>query len=514
MRQIVGIMFAVLILGLLVKIAGAADVEMIGSMRVTGAMTATSFTGSGAGLTSVPGSSLGQSYRLPQGCSNNQIPKWNGTGWICTAATSGGTVTQVNTGGGLTGGPIIGSGTISIAPGGVSAASLADSAVTPAKIAFYGKLAIVAASGGDYDNPATAMADFADWCATPSQGNPCLLKIMPGIYAIGTDSVQMQPFIDMEGSGENTTVIEGSVVGTGAVLGAGNAELRFLTIRNTAAGTTSSAIYNNSASPKIMNVTAIASGGSMYNYGVNNNSSSPAMTNVTATASGGITSYGVYNDSSSPVMMNVTATASGGSNNNGVNNYSSSSPAMTNVTATASGSGNNYGANNYSSSPVMTNVTATASGGSSNSGVYNNSSSAPVMMNVTATASGGATSSNNGVFSYDSTPAMTNVTATASGGASSSNTGVYNYSSNASMTNVTATASGGESRGVYNHTSGTVKINHSLIRGSTNTIMNLSGVTTYIGNSQLDGGGVSNSGTLTCVGVYDENYAALGNNCQ
>jgi len=39
-------------------------------------------------------------------------------------------------------------------------------------------------------------------------------------------------------------------------------------------------------------------------------------------------------------------------------------------------------------------------------------------------------------------------------------------------------------------------------------------VTTFVGNSQLDGGAISNSGTLTCVGVYDTNYVALGTNCQ
>jgi hypothetical protein len=241
MRQLVGILFAVLVLGLLLEIAAAAYVEMIGSMRVSGAMTATSFTGSGAGLTSIPGSSLGLSYRLPQGCSNNQIPKWNGTGWICIAATSGGTVTQEKR---AVGSPAARSPEAGPSPSpleGVSAASLAESAVTPAKIAFYGKVAIIAQSGGDYNNPATAMTNFADWCGTPSAGSPCLLKIMPGIYAVGADSVHMQPFIDMEGSGENMTVIEGSVDGTGAVLGAGNAEIRFLTIRNTSTGNRSSA---------------------------------------------------------------------------------------------------------------------------------------------------------------------------------------------------------------------------------------------------------------------------------
>jgi hypothetical protein len=31
-------------------------------------------------------------------------------------------------------------------------------------------------------------------------------------------------------------------------------------------------------------------------------------------------------------------------------------------------------------------------------------------------------------------------------------------------------------------------------------------VTTFVGHTQLDGGSVTNLGTLTCVGAYDGNY--------
>ncbi len=50
-------------------------------------------------------------------CATNQIPKWNGTAWACAAdgAGSAGTVTNVATGAGLTGGPISTTGTINLA---------------------------------------------------------------------------------------------------------------------------------------------------------------------------------------------------------------------------------------------------------------------------------------------------------------------------------------------------------------------------------------------------------------
>jgi hypothetical protein len=48
---------------------------------------------------------------------------------------SGGTVTAVGTGAGLTGGPIVGSGTVAVAAGGITSGLLADAAVTSAKLA-------------------------------------------------------------------------------------------------------------------------------------------------------------------------------------------------------------------------------------------------------------------------------------------------------------------------------------------------------------------------------------------
>jgi hypothetical protein len=223
--------------------------------------------------------------------------------------------------------------------------------------------------------------------------NPYLIKLGPGIYDIGTNSLQMKEYVDMEGSGENTTTITGHIDGldAGVVSGASNAEIRFLTVRNTGGGDWAVAIYNASASPK--------------------------MTHVTASVSGGTHNYGVRNLSSSPTMTHVTASASEGTQNIGVSNYSSSLT-MTNTT------------------PIMTNVTVSASGGIA-----------------------------------------------------------HNY-------------------GVHSYNSGTIRINHSVIKGTTNTVYNDLGTMTFIGDTQLDGGDVFNDGTLTCVGTYNGNYVALNPFCE
>ena len=302
--------FAVVLAEFLFQSAWAVDVQMNGDTNVAGGLTASSFTGSGAGLTGIPGSAI----------SNTSV-----------------TVNQ-------------------LADSAVTSAKLANDAVTPTKIAFYSRVAIVAITGGDYADPSTAMADYSTWCPSPSSSNPCLLKIMPGVYDVGSSSVTMQQYIDIEGSGEKITKVASTNV-TGTVQGASNAEIRFLTVANTG-GNSTRAIYNSSASPSILH--------------------------VTATASGGIT--------------------------------------------------NNFG--------------------------------------------------------------------------------VYNTNSSVVMTNVTITASGTSGYGVANAGTGTVKINHSVISGTGNTIYNTSGVITLVSHTQLDGGAVFNGGTLTCVGAYNSSYVALGTNCQ
>jgi hypothetical protein len=66
----------------------------------------------GGGSVSLGGST---SLGLTSSCSSGQILKWNGSTWACSADNnSGGTVTSVGSGLGLTGGPITSSGTLAI----------------------------------------------------------------------------------------------------------------------------------------------------------------------------------------------------------------------------------------------------------------------------------------------------------------------------------------------------------------------------------------------------------------
>ncbi|MBA4371457.1 MAG: hypothetical protein C0402_01200 [Thermodesulfovibrio sp.] len=199
-----------------------------------------------------------------------------------------------------------------------TANAVATRGATASAVAFFTNVAVVAPSGGDYDNPATAMAAYTTWCgASPSAASPCLLKIMPGRYDIGTATVVMQPYIDIEGSGENVTVIQSyaiSVVPSGAavVIGADNAELRFVTAHNLGSSgfAYSIGIYNESGSPKILHVTTSATGPG--SYGLYNNFGSPRIEGATIT---GFTA--VYNQEGAPTLTNVTVEGLGGVSSSG-----------------------------------------------------------------------------------------------------------------------------------------------------------------------------------------------------
>jgi hypothetical protein len=74
---------------------------------------------------------------------------------------------------------------------------------------------------------------------------------------------------------------------------------------------------------------------------------------------------------------------------------------------------------------------------------------------------------------------------------------------------IAAGGGGGAAYGIYNEATGgsyTVKVNNSRITSDDNTIVNDTEFTTLVGASQLAGGGVTGGGTVTCAGVYDENY--------
>jgi hypothetical protein len=90
-------------------------------------------------LTPAPHAQFAANARTVAGltCAGGQVAKWSGSGWTCGAdldTNSGGTVTSVATGAGLTGGPVTGAGTLAVASGGITSGMIAAGAVGLAQI--------------------------------------------------------------------------------------------------------------------------------------------------------------------------------------------------------------------------------------------------------------------------------------------------------------------------------------------------------------------------------------------
>ncbi len=233
----------------------------------------------------------------------------------------------------------------------------------------YGRVAVVATSGGDYTNPLDAMRALDDWCPDPSATNGCLLKIMPGNYNIGENTLYMEQYVDIEGSGEKRTIITSTQSANefdssaATLVGDDNCELRDITIENRGAaygiaihntnhspsitnvtlitkngGGDGCGMYNKGASPKLVNVVIV--GKSTNNWGIRNGSSHPTMNNVSIYASTGIANSGVINTSSSPTMIRMNIDISGGNSSNyGIYNMNYSKPLIVNSMVSAAGMG-------------------------------------------------------------------------------------------------------------------------------------------------------------------------------
>jgi len=268
---------------------------------------------------------------------------------------------------------------------GIKTGHIQDGAVTDSKISGiisasklekYANVVVVARSGGDFTDPVAAVNSITD----ASGNNPYLVKIMPGIYDLTGSVISMKEFVDIEGSGENMTVIKTGRHG-GVLIGANNAEVRSVTIMNTGPGLQPSGIYNWNVSPKISNITVISYGGSQ-NFGIiNSGNSAPVITNVTVlveTTDSSSSGIGIYMDNSSPAIDNSTVNVYGsiGTNNIGLM-IRSSSPSVSNVSVNVLGSTSVRNeaievvdSTTTYSNPLLTNVTIEATGSASNYGIW------------------------------------------------------------------------------------------------------------------------------------------------
>ena len=148
----------------------------------------------------------------------------------------------------------------------------------------------------------TALRNAIAGIASPSATNRWLVKIEPGTYDIGTTSLPMRSFVDVEGSGIDATTIRGTVnapvgvLNAGTVNGASNTELRLLTIANTVTdgGGNSIALYNEvTTAVRLYRVKLTSYATSGLAWGMRNAQSAPLIEECEVSVTATNTAYGI-----------------------------------------------------------------------------------------------------------------------------------------------------------------------------------------------------------------------------
>jgi len=338
-----------------------------------------------------------------------------------------------------------------------------DGSVQTMAAGHYERLLVVAKSGGDFTSIQAAINS-----TTNTPADRYLVLVAPGIY---NEKVVMKQGVDVQGAGVLVTTITAAgspLADTGTVVGANDAELSHLTVTNTGGvGLNAIAIYNDMASPRITDVSALGQGGD-YAFGVYNTQSSPAMTKVFCAGYFASTrNYGVYNSSaSSPAMVHVNVFwIDFLVDNYGIYNGEGSNPVMLNVSILLAGGANSWGIYNYGSSPTMERVTSRVSAASgTNVAVYNETAplgdpSSPLMRGVHLIGDAGAT-------------------------------GTTGY-------------------GLQSDSLSAPRVHHSILAGSTHPLL---GGGPKVAYTQLDGT-LATMPADTCIGAYTFLFAPLGDTC-
>jgi hypothetical protein len=177
----------------------------------------------------------------------------------------------------------------------------------------------------------------------PSAMDRWVIHIEPGIFDVGTVSVVMPQFVDLEGSGQLSTTIRGKGSKTAAILvGANDTELRDLTVICDATGTADGECFTmvnpSSVSMMITDVTLETTGTTTLGVALLIQGGSTQVTNSTLFAFGNEANGLVVGDGF-PTFTNLSVfgrggASSGGAGITGVNVFNNASPTFTDSTVT------------------------------------------------------------------------------------------------------------------------------------------------------------------------------------
>jgi hypothetical protein len=310
-------------------------------------------------------------------------------------------------------------------PDGVILAQSSNLNLTTNSLVRYSHTLFVSSSSSPAQNgTALLLANDVIANSNPSATNPYLLKLEPGQYDLGNRGLILLPFTDLEGSGENSTIISSTIgsnifiVGNSTLKVASNTETRFVKILNSGSAHNQIAIFVpiNATNVHFTHLTSNASGG-FDSFSIGNNGRDTTLTDSHLSATGGSnTSVGFGNAfNSTAIVQNSTMSASGADSNFGLAN-NGITVTVQNSNLNSTGGTNSYGLYNKDGKVTVQNSSLSAIGNTNSYGLYN--SGRVTVQNSTLSATGGA-ASNYGLMNGGDTAIVQNSTLTATGGTSS-----------------------------------------------------------------------------------------------
>ena len=307
---------------------------------------------------------------------------------------------------------------------------------------------------GNHTASGTALLNALAGITNASATKRYVIKIEPGIFELGSNRLIMKPYVDIEGSGQEATVIQGGAgeMSDGVIWGASFTELRQLQVKSTGTSASQYAIpvlLPERVATRLTNVTLVSSGAGA-NYGLRAVDGSPWIEEVTIRVQGGEYGYGIV--SNIPIRLTVKRT-------------------LIEVTGSSiESNGILLDSPPYDAEVRDVQITAASSGASY--GIF-----------LTGFAGGGLRLTSSTINADDY--------------------GIAGSSIPLFIENSQVRATGANSTGVYAPNS-TVTVDHSEIAGGASTVYAPIG---RIGATRLHGGAVSPG--IICAFVYDESFASF-----
>lgn len=284
----------------------------------------------------------------------------------------------------------------------------------------YSHTFLVGSSGTPTQNGAALLAAMTTISnSNPSATNPYLLKLEPGQYDLGNQSLKLLPYLDLEGSGEGPTLISSTISSpatpplNATLVAASNSEVRFLNVSNAGsdffqvavyvptnttnvrfvhltasanlAGAKAAALYNSGTS-QLENSTLSAANSTTDNYALfNSPGTTVTLQSSKLTAKGGTFTYGLYNLGTA-TLQNNTLTVSGASQaNNGI--YNTASGTFLNSSISATGTSSSYGLVNAGAATVQNSTLSAVGGNNAVSNTLYTTAGTVIVQNSTISAS-------------------------------------------------------------------------------------------------------------------------------